>query len=78
VRRRVATPEAQHALRASIEMQRRLGGGSSDEPPLPLAAGVGLDMGKVVPTEGGYRGAALNVAVRLCSIAGRGQSPALG
>ena len=38
-----------------------------------VIVGVGLDAGEAVPTEGGYRGRALNVAARLCSLAGPGE-----
>ena len=34
---------------------------------------MGLDAGEAVPTEGGYRGGALNLAARLCSVAAPGQ-----
>ena len=34
---------------------------------------MGLDAGEAVPTQGGYRGASLNVAARLCAIAKPGQ-----
>jgi branched-chain amino acid transport system substrate-binding protein len=40
---------------------------------MPLGVGMGLDAGEAVPTEGGYRGGALNLAARLCSIALPGQ-----
>jgi len=43
------------------------------EPAFPLGIGVGLAAGEAVPIEGGYRGGALNLAARLCSIAGPGQ-----
>ena len=53
--------------------------GSSTEtvadPSLPLAVGIGLDAGEAVPVEGGYRGGALNLAARLCSLAGAGRDP---
>src|SRR5205807_717363 len=32
-----------------------------------------LDAGEAVPVDGGYRGAALNLASRLCSLAGPGE-----
>ena len=57
---------ARQALRASVEVQRRLRTASDNRPAFPLGVGVGLDAGEAVPTEGGYRGAALNVAARLC------------
>ncbi len=40
-------------------------------PSLPLRVGIGLDAGEAVPFEGGYRGAALNLAARLCCRRGR-------
>ena len=39
----------------------------------PVGVGVGLDAGEAVATEGGYRGGALNLAARLCSVAAPGQ-----
>jgi YVTN family beta-propeller protein len=63
---------ARQALRASVELQRRLRD-RSGEKPFPLGVGMGLDAGEAVPTEGGYRGKALNIAARLCSIAAPGQ-----
>ena len=63
---------ARQALRASVELQRRLRDRSGEEP-FPLGVGMGLDAGEAVPTEGGYRGKALNIAARLCSIAAPGQ-----
>src|SRR5438132_5055084 len=64
---------ARQALRAAVEIQRRLrtpdGGGWV----YPLGVGMGMDAGEAVPTAGGYRGAALNMAGRLVSLAGPGQ-----
>ena len=64
---------ARQALRASVELQRRLREPAEGEQPFPLGVGIGLDAGEAVPTEGGYRGAALNLAARLCAIAKPGQ-----
>src|ERR671935_1490921 len=66
-------PLALQALRASVEVQRRLRTESDDGPPLPLGVGIGIDVGEAVLLDGGYRGAALNVAARLCALAGPGQ-----
>jgi WD40 repeat protein/class 3 adenylate cyclase len=60
---------ARQAIRASIELQRRFVDETVAEPTLPLAVGIGLDAGEAVAVEGGYRGGALNLAARLCSIA---------
>ena len=59
---------ARRALRAAIDLQARIA-----EDSLPRAAGIGLDAGEAVAVEGGFRGAALNIAARLCAHAGPGQ-----
>jgi peptide/nickel transport system substrate-binding protein len=65
---------ARQALRAAVELQRRCREPTGDTPALPLGVGVGLDSGEAVPLPGGgYRGGALNLAARLCSVAGPGQ-----
>jgi class 3 adenylate cyclase len=63
---------ARQALRASVELQRRLRAPEDGEP-FPLGVGMGLDAGEATPTDGGYRGAALNMAGRLVSAAGPGE-----
>ncbi len=40
---------------------------------MPLYVGMGLDAGEAVTVEGGYRGGSLNLAARLCSLAGPGE-----
>jgi hypothetical protein len=49
------------------------GNGRTDSRPSLSGVGMGLDAGEAVPTEGGYRGGALHMAARLCSIAHPGQ-----
>ena len=61
------------AVRTAVEVQRRLRGGEDPEEALPLGVGIGIDTGEAVPVEAGYRGKALNVAARLCSLAAPGQ-----
>jgi class 3 adenylate cyclase/tetratricopeptide (TPR) repeat protein len=56
---------ARQALRAAVDLQRL-----RVEVDLPLPIGIGLDAGEAVPVEGGFRGAALNLSARLCSLAG--------
>jgi class 3 adenylate cyclase len=63
---------ARQAVRAAVELQRRLRA-ADDGPVFPLGVGVGLDAGEAVPTEGGYRGQALNFAARLCALARPGE-----
>jgi class 3 adenylate cyclase len=64
---------AREALLGAVELQRRCRAGLDGEQPLPLGVGVGLDAGEALPTEGGYRGGALNVAARLCALARPGE-----
>lgn len=59
------------ALRAAVALRDR--SRVHDDPSLPLLVGIGLDAGEAVPVEGGYRGGALNLAARLCSLAGAGE-----
>ena len=60
------------ALRSAVALQARLDKETVAEPGLPLRVGIGLDVGEAVTFEGGYRGGALNLAARLCSLAGPG------
>jgi YVTN family beta-propeller protein len=64
---------ARQALRAAVELQTRFRRREDGHPVFPLPIGIGLDAGEAVPTEGGYRGGALNTASRLCSLAGPGE-----
>lgn len=63
---------ARRALRAAIDLQSE-SGRSLTVGPSPVGVGVGIDAGEAVPVEGGYRGGALNLAARLCSVAGPGE-----
>jgi branched-chain amino acid transport system substrate-binding protein len=66
-------PSARQALRAAVAMQVRFRDHVDGEPVFPLGVGVGVAAGEAVRVEGGYRGGALNLAARLCSIAAGGQ-----
>ena len=61
------------AIRGAVALQQRFVEETIADPSLPLTVGVGLDAGEAVPVEGGYRGGALNVAARLCSLARAGE-----
>jgi len=61
------------ALRAAVELQARFVEETLADPALPLGVGIGLDAGEAVAVEGGYRGGALNLAARLCGLAGPGE-----
>ncbi len=62
---------ARRALRAAVDLQARCATHSTAD--LPLRAGVGLDAGEPGPASDGNRGEALNVAARLCALAGPGE-----
>src|SRR5438874_878779 len=64
---------ARQAIRAASDMQQRFVAETVADASLPLAVGIGLDAGEAVPVGGGYRGGALNLAARLCSLAGPGE-----
>lgn len=61
------------ALRAAVDLQRRCVDELRADPSVPLRVGVGIDAGEAVAVAGGYRGGALNLAARLCSIAAPGE-----
>ncbi len=64
----VVFDSTRQALRAAVELQERVGAAD-----LPRGIGIGLDAGEAVPVGEGYRGGALNLAARLCSLAGPGE-----
>ena len=61
------------AIRGAVALQQRFVEETLADPSLPLTVGIGLDAGEAVAVEGGYRGGALNVAARLCSLARAGE-----
>jgi peptide/nickel transport system substrate-binding protein len=61
------------ALRTAVALQQRFVAETQRDPDLPLPVGIGIDVGEAVEVEGGYRGGALNLAARLCSLAGPGE-----
>jgi class 3 adenylate cyclase len=64
---------ARQALRAAIAPRKAFARETVADPTIPLKVGIGLDAGEAIPVEGGYRGGALNLAARLCSLAGPGE-----
>jgi class 3 adenylate cyclase len=64
---------AREAIRAAVDAQHRFVEETIEQPELPLTVGIGLDAGEAVPVQGGYRGAALNLAARLCGQARAGE-----
>ncbi|MGI8826196.1 MAG: AAA family ATPase [Chloroflexota bacterium] len=66
-------PSARNALRCALNLQASFQEVMAHDPFLPLRVGQGLDAGEAIPVKGGYRGGALNLAARLCSLAGAGE-----
>src|SRR5947209_2799646 len=58
------------ALWASVELNAYLAMETGADGAPPIRIGIGVDAGEAIPVDGGYRGAALNLAARLCSLAG--------
>lgn len=66
-------PSAQDSLHAAVALQHAFKQAVAEDPSLPLPVGIGLDAGDAVPVRGGFRGGALNLAARLCSLAAPGE-----
>jgi class 3 adenylate cyclase/tetratricopeptide (TPR) repeat protein len=65
-----AFPSARQALRAAVQLQAQWQAEGQEHPGAYVPIGAGLDAGEAVPAEGGFRGTALNLTGRLCSLAG--------
>jgi oligopeptide transport system substrate-binding protein len=61
------------ALHAAVDLQARLAADAQSDPEHAIRCGIGVDAGEAVAVDGGYRSLALNLAARLCSIAGPGE-----
>ncbi len=60
-------PSARQAIRCAVALQARFDEEAALDHDLPLRVGIGIDSGEAVALEdGSFRGAALNVAARLC------------
>ena len=64
---------ARDALAIAVELQEAFADERRRHPELPLDVGIGLDAGEAVPHDGGYRGAALNLAARLSAVSAGGE-----
>ena len=65
---------ARQAIRAAVDLQRWFAEHSESDASLPLRVGIGVDSGEAVRLDdGSFRGAALNVAARLCALAQGGE-----
>jgi class 3 adenylate cyclase len=69
----VVFTSARAAIRAAVDLQAQFRE-AAEEFEIPLRVGIGIDSGEAVELEDGtYRGAALNVAARLCARASGGE-----
>ena len=69
----VVFASARQAIRAAVDLQQQFQEAAS-ELDIPLRVGIGIDSGEAVQLEdGSFRGAALNVAARLCGRASGGE-----
>jgi DNA-binding NarL/FixJ family response regulator/class 3 adenylate cyclase len=59
------------AVRAAVALQQAYVETREEEE--PLAVGIGMDVGEAATVDDGYRGAALNLAARLCGAAAAGE-----
>jgi class 3 adenylate cyclase len=64
----VVFDSARQALQAALAVQEAVA-----DRELARGVGIGIDAGEAVPVGKGYRGGALNMAARLCSLAGPGE-----
>ena len=65
---------ARQAIRAAIDLQRWFAEHTESDADLPLRVGIGVDSGEAFRLDdGSFRGAALNVAARLCALAQGGE-----
>jgi class 3 adenylate cyclase len=65
---------ARQAIRAAVELQDQLEDQTDSDVQIPCKVGVGIDSGEAVALEdGSFRGAALNIAARLCGRAHGGE-----
>jgi hypothetical protein len=62
------------AIRAAMDLQRTFAEETDADSDLPLHVGIGIDSGEAIELDDGtFRGAALNVAARLCALARGGE-----
>ena len=64
----VVFSSTRQALRSALDLQAEFAAAE-----LPRGVGIGLDAGEAVRVGDGYRGSALNLAARLCALAGPGE-----
>lgn len=70
----VTFESARQAIRAAVDLQGQFEAATEADADLPIKVGIGIDSGEAVRLpDGSFRGAALNVAARLCGRAHGGE-----
>jgi class 3 adenylate cyclase len=70
----VVFPSASTAVMCGLAIVDRAAQASADDPDMPMHVGVGVHAGEAIEVpEGGYIGTAVNLAARVCSVAGAGE-----
>ena len=65
---------ARQGIRAAVDLQNRFAEETDEDANCPMRVGIGIDSGEAIKLEdGSFRGAALNVAARLCGLAQGGE-----
>jgi class 3 adenylate cyclase len=65
---------ARQAIRSAVDLQSQFAEETDPDSDLPLRVGIGIDSGEAIKLEDGtFRGAALNIAARLCALAHGGE-----
>jgi class 3 adenylate cyclase len=65
---------ARQAIRAAVDLQNQFAEETDVDSNCPMRVGIGIDSGEAIKLEdGSFRGAALNVAARLCGLAQGGE-----
>jgi class 3 adenylate cyclase len=65
---------ARQAIRAAVDLQHRFADETDIDSNCPMRVGIGIDSGEAIKLDdGSFRGAALNVAARLCGLAQGGE-----
>jgi ABC-type branched-subunit amino acid transport system substrate-binding protein len=69
----VVFPAVSQAVLCGLAIIDAAAGGTTDADARPIPAGIGIHAGETVETPDGYVGAAVNIAARICAIAGPGE-----
>jgi class 3 adenylate cyclase len=65
---------ARQAIRAAVDLQNQFAEETDADSNCPMRVGIGIDSGEAIKLDdGSFRGAALNVAARLCALAQGGE-----